>query len=238
MFGSASFGCFAAFLFSSSLFGINFRERTFVFGGRCWFCVFDSACLRFCFIFWRFAPKTIRKNSLNIRFSVLGSFSLSLVVFASTSFLCFCVFFKRHSSGLTGHTSHCVRWSCSFFPLCPSRAWFIARFGCASFLAFCRGAIVGPGVLALFGFSRNVGWLEVTRPLLRPFLGREAAWVFAVGFVCLFFLSFCGVCGNTFLLGPSRRSMLKWAEQRGSRLPLGIVISRGEAPSCAGWTPV
>ena len=50
-----------------------------------------------------------------------------------------------------------------------------------SFSRFVGVPFWAPGRFGVFGFSRNIGGLEITRPLLRPpFLGRGAAWVFIV----------------------------------------------------------
>ena len=73
--GSASFVFFAVLLFYGSMFvGINFRERTFVFGCRGWSCVFRGVCLGFCYRFWHFAPETVRKNSRSSVFGFVLSF--------------------------------------------------------------------------------------------------------------------------------------------------------------------
>ena len=83
-------------------------------------------------------------------------------------------------------------------------------------------ALTGGGGLYFRGagggvwYSRGPGvrGLEINRPLLRPFLGREAAWVLLVDslFVVVFPLLLC--LRLHFLLGPSRRSTPKWAEER------------------------
>ena len=85
---SVSLALFAVFLFWGSLLGVNFRERTFVFGCRGWICVF-----RWCFAqvfvsgFGTSLPKLFGKNSLNVRSSVFG-FVLSFLVFRRRRF-CF-----------------------------------------------------------------------------------------------------------------------------------------------------
>ena len=146
-------------------------------------------CLGFCFIFWHFAPENARKNSLHVRFLFWVPFSLSFR-FPSSSFL----FFLRDTAQVvTGHTPHAPFSSVSLF-LSPPRLFLPVLAVRPFFLAFCRGAILAPGVLAFFGFSRNIGGLEITRPLLRPVLGREAAWVFIVDSLLSFLFSpFCCV---------------------------------------------
>ena len=70
---------FTVFLLGS-LFGIHVWERTFAFEHRCWscFCFRWCFCLGFCSMSRRFAPEDVLKNSLHVKFSVLGSFSLFL----------------------------------------------------------------------------------------------------------------------------------------------------------------
>ena len=91
VFGSVSLVCFflAVFLFLGSLSGKSFRERTFVFGGLCCFFVFlVSFCLGFDFMFWRFAPETVRKNSRQV---FCFGFVLSFLGFSGRGR--FCLFF-------------------------------------------------------------------------------------------------------------------------------------------------
>ena len=79
-----------------------------------------------------------------------------------------------------------------------------------------------PGVLAFFGFSRY--------PLLRPFLGREAAWVFVVdsfGRFC-FLLLWCLRLFHTLEGRTRRRSGIP---PGGRTPPLGRVRPRGRGLS-------
>ena len=104
-------------------------------------------CLCFCFIPWRFAPESVRKNSLDLRPVVFWVRSLFFFVSSLSSFFavfCFC-FFKRDSSGgnRTPPHTHLFCWFLSF--LCPAAFVCFARFGRAScFLVVSRGAILGP----------------------------------------------------------------------------------------------
>ena len=105
-------------------------------------------CLGFCFIFWRLAPENVRKILfmsgplfLWVCFS-LSRFSVVAVFFV----FAFVVFFKRDSSGLTGHTPHCTLWSCFFPFFVPAAPGLSPALAVSPFLlAFCRGAILGPG---------------------------------------------------------------------------------------------
>ena len=96
---------------------------------------FDGFCLCFCFMFWRVAPESVWKNSLDVS-SVffLGSFSLLLVfssasfLFFSASFLFFWFFLSREKDQVvTGHphTHLCLL----FLFFCP------AAFGVSPVLA-------------------------------------------------------------------------------------------------------
>ena len=143
---------FAVFCRSSLLrvaFWKNFRERTFVFGWLCWFCVFWWVfAIVFALFFGRFAPEAVRKNSIDVRsgfFWVRSLFLWFLVVVVVFGF-CFCFFSRDIDQVVTGHpfTRTCFSGSLSF--LRPAAFLCSARFGRASrFLAFFRGAILGPG---------------------------------------------------------------------------------------------
>ena len=65
---------------------------------------FDSVLPRLLFYYLVFSlPKMSRKNSLHVRSVVLGVCFFSLGFPSSSPFrFCFCCFFKRGSSGLTG----------------------------------------------------------------------------------------------------------------------------------------
>ena len=142
------------------------------------------------------------------------------------------MFSRDAAQVVTGHTPHVL----FFFLFCPRHAWFIARFGRASLLSrVCRGAILDPGRLGVFGFSLNIGGLEITRPLLKPFLGCEAAWVFIVDslfVVFVFPLLFCFAAFSRQLegAGPSSNEAYQRVIEPAPR-------PSERAPSCAAvWT--
>ena len=152
---------------------------------------FDSVLPRLLFYNCVFrSRKCLGKILFTSGLLVLGIcfFSLWFSVVVAFLFLFFLFFFKRESSGLTGHTPTRTLCSCSFF------LFLSPRFGLSpvlavrpSFLAFCRGAILGPG-----------RFLDSPGTPLRLLLGREAAWVLLVASLlsCVFF-PFCVVCGCT-----------------------------------------
>ena len=73
VFGSASFVLLCSFFLLGSLFGMNFRERTFVFSVLLWLVAFEW---RFAYVFvlcFGFSlPDMFQKNSLDVRFSFWG----------------------------------------------------------------------------------------------------------------------------------------------------------------------
>ena len=103
-----------------------------------------------------------------------------------------------------------------FFFASPPRWVYLPFWPCIlSFWRFVGVPFWAPGVLAFLGFSRYCGGLEITRPLLRPFLGHEAASVFVVDFLFSYVVFPLLCCLRLhFLLGPSRRPTPKWARQR------------------------
>ena len=106
-------------------------------------CFLVVFCLCFCFIFRGSLPKLF-ENILLVSGLVLSGVVLSSFFLLSSS--SFSVFFSRDiAQVVTGHprTRTCFSGSCSF--LCPTAFVCFARFGRASrFLAFFRGAILGP----------------------------------------------------------------------------------------------
>ena len=133
-------------------------------------------CLGSSSMTWRFAPESVWKNSLDVRSCVFG-FVLSFFVSPPSSF--FGCFFRETQIRSNRHTPHCVRWSLPFSFFCPRCAWFIARFGRASFLSrVLSGCHSGPRAYCRF-------WI-FSVPLLRPLLGCGAVWVFVVDFCCRF----------------------------------------------------
>ena len=144
-------GVFCRFFCRSSFLRVafwkNFRERTFVFGWLCWSCVFWWVfAIVFALFFWRFAPETVWKILL-MSGLVFSGFVLSSLGFSPTSFV-FCLFFllRDKVQVVTGHPCTRTCFSGFFSFLCPAAFVCSARFGRASrFLAFFRGAILGPG---------------------------------------------------------------------------------------------
>ena len=77
-----SLSFFAVFFPLGLLFVINFRERTFVFCGQWWFCVFSMVfCLDFRFMVWRLAPETVQ--TIFFTSGLLFGFALSLSLYLS-----------------------------------------------------------------------------------------------------------------------------------------------------------
>ena len=122
-------------------------------------CVSVVFYLHVCLFFGFWCPNRFYKNSLHVRFSFLG-FVLSVIGFATTTFV---FFSKRHSSGLTGHHTPLHVFGLFLFlaAVVSSPVLAVRPF----FLAFCRGAILGPEFFGVFGFSRNFAGLELARPL-------------------------------------------------------------------------
>ena len=134
-------------------------------------CFLVGFCLCFCFFFWRLAPETVWKNSIDVRSGFfLGSFSLFSLGFSPTSFL---FFLRDKAQVVTGHplTLTCFA---GFF------SFFVSR-------RLCLFRPFWPCVPLLGGF---LGAPRVFVILLGPseafFLGREVARVF-VCFSCLVF---------------------------------------------------
>ena len=152
---------------------------------------------------------------------------------------CLVFFFKRENS--SSHRAHPTLHSLVLFfflflslphvvyhPFWPC-VFFFSRFVGVPFWA--------PGFLAFFGFSRKVGGLEITHPFLRPFLGREAAWVFLVDSLFVVFV-FPFLWCLVFFFSHSRRVEPSSYEPHpgSSNPPRARVRARG-APSCAAvWT--
>ena len=144
--------------------------------------------------FWRFAPETVWKNSLDVRPAFFG-FVLSLVLRRRR--LCFCLFFLLRDTAqvVTGHphTHLCLLFLFSFL---SRRTCFIARFGRAScFLVVFRGATLGPARGAFLGFSWNSrGLSELTRPFRGLFswdARRQGCFGASLVLVFLFPFLFC-----------------------------------------------
>ena len=145
LFGSVSFVVFCRSSFLRVVFWKNFRERTFVFGWLCWSCVFWGV---FAIVFASFLA--VRSRNCPEKILLLSGLvffrgrSLFLWFFRRRRFWFF--FLRDRDQVVTGHSprTHLFFWF--FFFLCPAAFVCSARFGRASrFLAFCRGAILGPG---------------------------------------------------------------------------------------------
>ena len=105
-------------------------------------------CLGFCSIVWFFAPENGPKKFSSCQVCCVWGFcslSLSLVLcFSAVVVFLFFVVFKRESSGLTGHTP--PRTVLVLFFFVPAALGFSPVLAVRPFfLAFCRGAILGPG---------------------------------------------------------------------------------------------
>ena len=212
--------CSCFFFFFLSLSGAG--ETQTPLGGLgfplCFFILLKHSAFDPYFVLDTYTTATPRTCFFFFFFVVVARFLVRCLAFRRRRLFVFVLlFFKRESSGLTGHTPHAP---CVFVPFSLSPA----AHGLAPvlavrpfFLAFCRGAILGPG-----------RFLDSPGTPLRLFLGREAAWVLLVIFlfvVCCFSLSVLFAAAHVFLAGPSRRS-----RRRGpgwSRPPLGRVIPRG-----------
>ena len=178
-------------------------------------------CLGFCSIVWFFAPENVPKKFSSRQVCCFGGFVLFLFAFLSSSpfrFLFFVVFFQERK--LRANRTHPTRTLCScfflvFVPAAPGLSPVLAVR--PFFLAYCRGAILGPGAFWRFlGFSRYCGGLEITRPLLRPFSrtrgGKGACCRFSFCLVLFFPLLCC--LRLHFLLGPSRCSDAEVGKRR------------------------
>ena len=148
-------GVFCVFFCRSSflrvVFWKNFRERTFVLGWLCWSCVFWWVFANvFALFFGVSLPKLFGKilflSGLVFSGFVLSSLGCFLPSSSFSVFVFVFSFFKRYSSGSHRTPPHTHLFFWFFFFLCPAAFVFSARFGRASrFLAFFRGAILGPG---------------------------------------------------------------------------------------------
>ena len=163
-------------------------------------CFLVVFCLRYCFMFWRFASEIVWKNSLDGRSCVSGIFSLYFRFFVDVSFVC--VISRDKAQVVTGHP-HTHLFSSVFVLLfCPAalvyRPFLAVRPASWCFLGVPFWA---PRV---FGILLELTGLELARPFRGPFFGREAAWVFLC-FLCLvviFPLLFCFAASHFLLEGP------------------------------------
>ena len=145
--GPVSFAVFVVLLFLGSLFVKIFGSELLFLGG-CVGLVFFLVGFCYClgFIFWRFAPETVWKNSIDVRSGSFWGRSLFLRFFADVVLFLFVFLLRDKIQVVTGHPRTRTCFSGSFSFLCPAAFVCSARFGRASrFLAFFRGAILGPG---------------------------------------------------------------------------------------------
>ena len=182
------------------------------------------------------APENVSKISFDVRSCVSGFFFSLFWVFRRRRVFV-SLFFKRESSG--SHRAHPhthLVFLFLFLVFVPAAPGLSPVFGRASFPSrILSGCHSGPWA---FWRSRNIGGLEITRPLLRPcFSGRDAARVLLC-FLCLVFVFPFLFCGCTVFLkarvGARRRSGQKIGR---SRPPLGRVVPRGCASRAEGWSP-
>ena len=143
--------CRSSFLRVVFFFWKKFRERTFVFGRLCWSLCFLVVFAYVFALFFAVRSRNCLKNSLNVRSGSFWGRSLFLWFFfrrrRRRRFPFFLFFFSRDiAQVVTGHPRTRTCFSGSFSFLCPAAFVCFARFGRASrFLAFFRGAILGPG---------------------------------------------------------------------------------------------
>ena len=143
-------------------------------------------CLGFCFMFWRFAPETVWKNSLDVRSCVFG-FVLSSLGFSSTLF--FSVF-KRDRSGSNRTPPHALVWSFSLFVL-PRLVFCRAPFWPCVLLLESRRFLGNSGPRAFLGFSWNLRGLSSLAPSEAPFLDARRHGCFWASCAWFLFFPFC-----------------------------------------------
>ena len=116
-------------------------------GGCVGLVFFGGFLLMFLLYFLAFRSRNCWKNSIDVRSGFFWGRSLFLRFFRRRRFS-FCLFFflRDKVQVVTGHPRTRTCFSGSFSFLCPAAFVCSARFGRASrFLAFFRGAILGPG---------------------------------------------------------------------------------------------
>ena len=212
----------------------NFRERTFVFGCRCWSCVFGGIVLMFLLYLLAVRSRNCLEKFSWCQVLCFWDFSLYFRFFVDVVFAC--VFSRDKAQVVTGHPHTHLFSSVLVLLFLSRRAGLSPFFGRAScFLAFSRGAILGP---ASFWDSPGTYGAWARSPLPRPFFGREAAWVFLC-FLCLvvvFPLLFCFAASHNFTRRPANGSTYG----RPGALdvpPLARVRARGCPSRAEGWSP-
>ena len=182
---SASFALFCCFSLLGVAVGNKFSGADFCFWVSRLVLYFSMLfCLGFCFRFGISLPKLFRKNSLNVRSSVFG-FVLSFLVFRRRHF---CFLLRDTAQVVTGHTPRLLS------PVLAVRPFF---------LAFCRGAFLGPVRFGVFvGLSRYFGGLSLLAPSEALFLDARRQGCSGRFFLLFLFSPFCFVCG---FFTPTRR---------------------------------
>ena len=233
--GSVSFVLLPVLLLGS-LFGINFRERTFVFGGLLCLVLFDGVLPRFFFYSVALGARNCVENFLFMSGLPFLGFVLSSLGFSYRRRVCSTFFLRDTDQVVTGHTPTFAPFGLVPFPflslphVCHRPFWPCVPL----FLVFSRGAILGPARFGVFGFSRNFVGLELARPLWGPFLGREAARPFALIPFCRFCFSPLSCLGCTHWEGPPR----DLAEAGpGDLARPGRRDSQGSPSRAEGWSP-
>ena len=187
-----------------------------MFLGVCVGCVFFWCCFAYVFalLFGFFAPETVFKNSLDVRsgvcfwvfFSPLWFFRRCRRLFVSFFFF----FFQRGRSG--SHRAHPhthLVFFCPFLFVSPPRPGLSPVLAVRpSFLAFCRGAILGPGRFGVFWILSVRGGAEITRPPSEAlFSDARRQGCFFASRACVAFPLFRFVLRlHTFSRSPSRLS--------------------------------
>ena len=157
---------FSVLLVLGSLFEKFFGSEVLFLGVVVGLVFFDSVLPRLLFYYLVFRSRKCLGKILFMSGLLFWGFVLFLLVSRRRRLFVFvfCCFFKRESSGLTGHTPHRTLCSCSFFfPAAPGLSPVLAVR--PFFLAFCRGAILGPGRFGVFlDFFGTVGGSRLLAP--------------------------------------------------------------------------
>ena len=161
------FGVVCLFFCSFSLLRVavwkNFRERTFVFGGLCWFCFFGEFLPRFLFYVLALRSRNCLEKFSSCQVFCFG-FVLSFLGFSGRRRFClpFCFCFTREKAQVV--TGHHTPLHFFFFCFCSRRICVITRFGRASFVS---GVFLGVPFWApcVFQILSELAGLELARPL-------------------------------------------------------------------------
>ena len=159
-------------------------------GGGVGLVFFGGFLPMFLLCFWRFAPESVWKNSLDVRYGVfLGSFSLPFGFFVDVVFRGFVL--KRYRSGRNRTPPHApVLFVLVLFCFVPPRFLFRPFWPCVLLL----GVFLGVPFWAprVFGILLELMGLEVARPFQGPFswdVRRQGCFLAS----CPWFL-FCPFC--------------------------------------------